>query len=222
MIASSRIRSLFDDLETEYTRRIVGARQPDQHSFVLWKQYIDRITDAEKLVVEKSYTFASSLDYSHGTIPSNVYFSHPLRVGAMSGLLVESSVVEAATLGLLHNIFELTSPDENYLEFLIGKEQIRRLKTLTVDRKNQWDNSYKKAYYDNICRSGELTSLVKVLDKLDNVFLIHTNPDEEVRRKYMNEIYNYVIPLAETVSHDISVFLKEVVEFSNYKMRVSG
>ena len=52
------------------------------------------------------------------------------------------------------------------------------IKKLTVDRPRQWDWDYKRNYYEQISISSEM-SVVKVLDKLDNLYLLSNNPNRE-------------------------------------------
>ena len=60
------------------------------------------------------YLLASQINYSHGTISSEVYFAHPLRVAALS--YIYSNDTDAAIVGLLHNVFEVCSDDISFLQ----------------------------------------------------------------------------------------------------------
>ena len=46
--------------------------------------------------------------------------------------------------------------------------------------------------------------LIKILDKLDNLFLLHLNPNKDVINKYLLEIEKHIMPM---VKKDLPVLL---------------
>jgi (p)ppGpp synthase/HD superfamily hydrolase len=72
-----------------------------------------------------------------------------------------------------------------------------QIKNLTVDRVQQWNAAYKTKYYKILTDGPVSAQIVKVFDKLDNMFLLGLNKDDEIRAKYLAEIERYVIPMAQ-------------------------
>ena len=87
---------------------------------------------------------------------------------------------------------------------------------MTVDRILQWDKSYKRDYYERIRSASIECRVVKIIDKLDNLFLIGINPDEEVRDKYLLEIEQYILPMAKIDLPDVFTYLKDLIAESRH------
>ena len=107
-------------------------------------------------------------------------------------------------LALLHNCFETTKVKDQFIENLFGKKINDEINLLTVNRKNQWDKIYKANYYKKIINSSKNTRIVKVFDKLDNLFVLNKNPNPKIKIKYLAEVKKYIIPI---VKKDVSLLL---------------
>ena len=142
--------------------------------------------------------FALSLDYDHVGLSKNAYLAHPLRVASMLIDYCQDYSIEDIEIALLHNVYEVgkeIKPDDIRKQF--GDLVEASISTLTVDRANQWDAQYKSNYYEAICGLYVGAARVKILDKLDNIFLINNNPDDSVRRMYLTEINKFIIPMSK-------------------------
>ena len=145
-----------------------------------------------------------------------IYFAHPKRVSALSMLLYDNNNIDAAILGLIHNVFELTSRDEKEISLLFGSKISKQAFVLTVDRQFQWDRDYKKEYYEKISSGPIESSVIKVLDKVDNLFILGTNPDSEIKYRYLKEIEDYIVPMTSKSIPSLSNYLERLIEY-NYK-----
>ena len=87
---------------------------------------------------------------------------------------------------------------------------------LTVDREQQWDEDYKNTYYKKIENGPIEARVIKIIDKLDNLFILGVNPNEEIKIKYLKEIEKHVLPLAYRTTPKIYSYMKELVD-DNYK-----
>jgi hypothetical protein len=56
--------------------------------------------------------------------------------------------------------------------------------------------------------------VVKIIDKLDNLFILGLNPDEEVRKRYLNEISNYILPLVKQFLPQLANYFENLVLFN--------
>ena len=188
---------------------MVATKTPDPCAPILWHQALNRVNDTEsRNWLQKARHYSGSIKYHHLGLSSEIYAAHPLRVGAMALLTNNNPDSTAGVIALLHNVYEVTDilPKTISLEF--GVAVSNAISVLTVDRGLQWDEKYKIKYYEAIENEGSSVMLVKVLDKLDNLFLIELNPSAEIRQKYLNEIYRWVLPMAEKVSKPIYNYME--------------
>jgi (p)ppGpp synthase/HD superfamily hydrolase len=206
------ISNILDSIELEKKRRKDGLLKPDQHALVLWDRAIKRIqNDAERSKLEKAFIFAKSLSYKHVGLSSEIYFSHPLRVAALSILISGSIKSDVGVLGLIHNVLEVSDLTEKSLTKTFESEMAMYVSTLTVDRTFQWNREYKIDYYRRIKNKASPCRIVKVIDKLDNIFLLCENQDTKVKEMYLDEIEKFVLPMAQQELPNLYDYFKEIV-----------
>ena len=120
-------------------------------------------------------------------------------------------------LALAHNVIELTGmSDEDTLPNAL-KPIFHMIQKLTVDRAKQWDPSYKENYYDIISSSEEM-SVVKILDKLDNLYGLSSNPSKEIKVLYLHEIEKFVLPLACTFTPKLVDVIDNLLSFNQQEI----
>ncbi len=208
------ISSYLDSFDTEYSRRLVGLTRPDPHAMELWKKVLSSFHNKDLPKLHDTYEYARSIPYDHKGLSPEIYFSHVLRVSALAGLLSSCRNVDTVQIGLLHNALEVGHITPLELARNSSPEIASAIELLTVDRSQQWDSDYKKNYYENLNRASESVRYVKVIDKLDNIFLLHRNPDTETKRKYRDELTKYVLPLAKTCNQELFQYMQELMQFS--------
>jgi len=161
--------------------------------------------------LQDAWDFALSLDYHHPGQSKEVYLAHPMRVA----MLYSQEVYPVDDVGLitamLHNAKEVTSISNDELSARVGKDISNAISVLTVDRARQWDRAYKEHYYKNISESPQFVHKVKILDKLDNLFLLCLNKTDEIREMYLKEIDMWVIPMAQKVLPELVSYMRELV-----------
>ena len=108
-------------------------------------------------------------------------------------------------LALLHNIVETSNYSTNYLNKFLGKFITKQIKVLTVNRKKQWNTKYKEKYYQAINSHHKNTRIIKIIDKLDNLFIIGSCKSDLTRKRYISEIEDYILPM---VKKDIPILSK--------------
>lgn len=192
---------VLDDIAIERERRLRGLHQPDHYAHELWrKALISQPTDLERERLSVVFQFAKKIKYHHLGLTSDIYFSHPLRVAAIGVLMETHHDSRVGILGILHNTLEVSHVSVDTLAKLAGTNISEQVAALTVDRNVQWDRAYKTTYYKNLMAGPRFTRVVKIIDKLDNLFLLGLNEDEDVRAKYLSEIEDFVLPMvAETL-----------------------
>jgi len=103
----------------------------------------------------------------------------------------------------------------------LGKKITNQIKVLTVNRKKQWNIDYKKKYYKNISLDNKNTRIVKIIDKLDNLFIIGLCKSKLIRKRYISEIENYIIPMVKRDIPKLEKYFKGLIkqsyELGHYK-----
>ena len=157
-------------------------------------------------------SFAENLDYKHEGLSPKSYLAHSCRVASLIMEHIECIDTNIIETALVHNIFEVSPDTANSVEEKLGVEQILCLKTLTINRNQQSDSEYLASYYQAICESSEMARIIKVFDKLDNMFIVCIYPDEEIRLGYFKEIQEHVIPLLRLVKPELEDFFLDVIK----------
>ena len=142
------------------------------------------------------YKYISSLEYHHPGLTRQQYMTHPVRVAKLVIQFHKNYSSKEIMLALSHNVLEVAKINLSKIDNDCFLSLIPYIEILTVDRELQWDHSYKVQYYAKI-KKQKITSIIKVLDKVDNLFLLKNNPSSDIKIKYLNEIKEFVVPLAE-------------------------
>lgn len=182
-------------LERERAERLGHLREPDSSAERALALELDAHPELAPFG-RRALDFARGIEYEHPGQSKAMYLAHPMRVTSLYLRFVDSPAWQGVVTSLIHNVLEVGDVDEASVRGAFGEEVALALRTLTVDRTRQWDASYKSGYYDDIAASPPWVGQVKVLDKLDNLYLICLNPDDEVRRRYLDEIEKWIVPMA--------------------------
>lgn len=166
------------------------------------------------IACEKCWKISKKIDYQHVGLSKLAYLSHPIRVASIYMDVVEFPSSHGVNLALLHNLIEVSDISYTNLVEKIGKDLAHDISLLTVDRSHQWDKKYKERYYKVISQSRLEVRQVKVLDKLDNLYMLCLNESDEIRTKYLLEIDAWVKPIAEDCLPNFVSYIDELVEFN--------
>ena len=208
-----KISDILDDIGLERQRRLLGVLKPDPHSLVLWNRAAEvLVNNAERERLAHAFRFAKGVKYRHVGLTSDIYFAHPLRVAALAMLLSEVGRVEMGVLGILHNILEVSDVISDELAGAFGTVISSQVTALTVNRDLQWDRAYKTHYYNHLMQCPLAARAVKIVDKLDNLFLIGLNDDSSVRSRYLAEIEEFVLPMTTTSLPAITSYMENLVK----------
>ena len=170
-----------------------------------------RISKKDYKSVKEITLFIQSLNYNHPGLTKEAYLAHPLRVGKLCLGLVKPLDMKLITLGLIHNVIEVTDCPLKELTERFGTEIVSELSILTIDR-NQTSECYFNNYYQRIYESDRHVRLTKAIDKLDNMFMLCLNSNVDVRSKYLNEIRTYILPIFERDLSKYVSYVSELVE----------
>ncbi len=191
---------------------------PDDQAEKEWKNILNKIKSDKKFKkVLLAYNFSKNLNYIHPGLDSDIYFYHPLRVCILSTKIDQKLSSELMTLCLLHNVFETTSINSKIILKVFGKKITHQLNALTVNRKNEFKKNYKNKYYNNLKRMGKNVVITKILDKLDNLYLLNKNKNLKVKKRYINEIEYFLMPLIKKNIKFLYPYFKNLINISKLK-----
>lgn len=161
--------------------------------------------------IEKFYTEICCLEYRHAGLTATEYLRHPIRIARLALNYSEAANGDLMRLCLAHNVLEVVDQNKCALpKSLLPYSGL--LNTLLVDRSREWDAEYKDSYYCNI-EKYRLACEVKVIDKLDNLYLLDENKNMALKKKYLSEINQYVIPIAEQYLRKVVEDLKRITKY---------
>lgn len=207
------LSNILDNIAMERRRRLLGMLEPDPHALVLWARALAALPDdSERHRLAHAFRFAKEIKYRHVGLTSDIYFSHPLRVAALATLCAGTNDAGVGVLGVLHNVLEVSGVSMAELSAAFGREISDQIITLTVDREVQWDKVYKVGYYCKLMAGPLSMRVVKICDKLDNLFLLGLNPDASVREKYLAEIEDFVLPMTAVSLPGLTTYMRELIQ----------
>jgi (p)ppGpp synthase/HD superfamily hydrolase len=202
----------------EFESRIRNSNYAEKshHANNLWDKLISGLDQRDIEFAVEARKFAATINYRHPGLEPAEYFLHPLRVGSLGGLINSENKLISVQVGLLHNIYEVTDLDRSQIVDLFGLTVDSVLSKLTIDRKRQPDTGYLGNYYDEITALPQNLGLIKVLDKIDNLYLLNVTASPSIKEKYLQEVDGYLRPLCEKVAPYLSNTLNKIIERVRY------
>ena len=206
-----------DTIEKERTRRAKELESPNQNFSLLIDDFSKVCNENEVKEITEFYHLLLSFEYSHPGLNKFAYMAHPIRVARLYISFCNNFRLDTFKLALAHNVIELTGmSNEDTLPNTL-KPIFHMIQKLTVDRAKQWDPDYKENYYDIISRSEEM-SVVKILDKLDNLYGLSSNPSKEIKLLYLYEIEKFVLPLASSFTPKLVDVIDNLLSFNQQEI----
>jgi (p)ppGpp synthase/HD superfamily hydrolase len=189
--------------------------RPEESEKALLQLCATRLTESQLKKVNHALSYAKSLESTDPNHPSmRAYFSHPLRVARLAFQLLDRPSVEIVAMGLLHNVFEVSGLTEGDLLGAGFSERLAiGIRLTTIDRKQQYDEAYLTKFYGRIQAFGEDLTLIKCVDKLDNLLafqLFERTPEIE---RYIVLCEQFVVPLAGALSPEFGDYVQETIDY---------
>ena len=113
-------------------------------------------------------------------------------------------------VSLIHNIFETSEYTKDYLLNYFDTATIKNVELLTIDRNKEHMHDYLLEYYENI-KFEEAALIVKLADKIDNIFTLCLNNDSNKRERYLYVVEVYLLPLVKTKVPHFYNYLKNLI-----------
>ncbi len=163
--------------------------------------------------VARAYGFAQRQATTTGDHPSIVlYMSHPLRIALFCLALAPAPDATLVETALLHNAFEVSGLDEVELVAAgFAPDLAHDVRLLTIDRAREADLAYLAEFYGAIEARGPGLSLLRCLDKLDNLLGAAAIGDAATHRSYVDLAEHFVRPMAERLDPNFGAYFAAVV-----------
>jgi len=210
------INELFMEFNSEKTHRIAEYNTSLNHAQNLWQTLSKSLTKAEYAEAASVRQLAENLNYKHAGFGSKEYFLHPLRVGSIAGIANPEEKILSVKIGLLHNIYEVTDLQKADVLRITNSEVEKIITGLTINRKLQFNSGYLAEYYGIISGFPYKLGIIKVIDKIDNLFTLNTTASSEIKDKYLQEIVDYVVPLCDLVAPQMSKLIRNIAEWVRF------
>ena len=197
-------------IAAEREARLASRRGGGGETATVFEAALVNVPSDNQLVLTEAFDFARGLNYTHPGLTPSAYLAHPVRVMDLVVRLFGNVNLQAAVLALLHNVYEVSRVTEVEVSERFGAEIAGAIAVLTVDRSDTSPESVAR-YYAQLEASPEWVRVVKVCDKLDNLFVLGLNPDDEVRARYLADVERYLRPLAEGCVPQVVPYLDDLV-----------
>jgi len=210
------INEVFLDFDYEKTYRNDNHKLNSSRAQNLWQFLLKSLSKAECAEVISMRQMAENLKYKHAGLTSNEYFLHSLRVGSIAGIANPEAKILSVQVGLLHNIYEVTGLQRSDVLKIADNKVEKIIAGLTINRKLQLDSGYLKNYYGGISNFPHKLGIIKVIDKIDNLFSLNNTANSEIKDRYLQEISEYVVPLCDLVSPQLSKLIRDIAEWVRF------
>lgn len=190
-------------------------QDPHVSELELLKVCAARLPAAEVDEVKQTLSFAKSLESTNASHPSmRAYFSHPVRVARTAFQLLDQPVVEIVSLGLVHNVFEVTGLTEAELIAAGFSQRLADgIRLTTIDRALQYDAAYLSDFYRRIQEFGDDLALIKCVDKLDNLLAFELFERTPQIEQYLALSEEFVVPLAAGLSAEFGDYVQSTIDY---------
>jgi (p)ppGpp synthase/HD superfamily hydrolase len=208
--------SVFGPVEGEVDRKLTDSvAGPPRAETELGRLCVERFGTVALADVHRALRLVRSLPSKEPTHPSlEVYLSHPIRVACFVTRLQSEPRVDALLTALLHNVYEVAGLDESALVAHGFSERLARgIRLLTIDRERETDPSYLLKFYSDIERFGEVLSLIRCVDKWDNILELQLLEDERARMTYLDLADQFVTPMARRLSPEFGRYFEETIAY---------
>ena len=150
-----------------------------------FKEMLSKSDFSKEEIIEILITLDFALVQTYGENPINKYYvNHPIRVAKLSLMWLNSIKEKNFNLiiaALIHNALEKNIITLEKLRSEYSQSVYNSITILTLDRSKEHDPDYIKKYYNELQKTDKYTQMLKVFDKLDNIYSLCLNPNDEVR-----------------------------------------
>jgi (p)ppGpp synthase/HD superfamily hydrolase len=202
---------LFLNFDDELSLRLGNYENKRSRAEELWVYLTKKSNIEQRLKLNKLRNYIEKLQFTHLGFNQNDYFLHILRVASIAGIINTDHHILSTKIGFLHNIYEVTDLDSSQISRKFGNEIKEILNILKINRRLQNNKEYLNLYYEGIYNLPFNSGVVKVLDKLDNLYSLNETATPEIKENYLLEIDEYIVPLCKKVAPHILPTLSDTI-----------
>jgi len=206
------INDLFLKFEQEQYYRNSNYEIKASRAENLWQLLKQGLGKKVSLELDSVRNDVERIQFSHLGLDKSDYFLHVLRVASLAGILNNDFPVSSVKVGFLHNIYEVTSMETLKTVNQYGSQIEKIIVSLKIERDFQNDQKYLSKYYKNIRNLPENLGIIKILDKLDNLYTLNFAASPLVKVRYLDEVRNYVVPLCNDVAPQLLEVLNDTID----------
>jgi len=197
-------------IEKERELRLISKAKNGAESESRFKKCIEKYAEnKDKKRLLETLRFAKQLKCNEPCSSSESYLAHPIRVTCLALQLEPPVNLNTLIIALLHNVPKKTNISYEQLKRHFSETIADSINILAVSRFEGGRSKDKGAYYElNTATRG--VRIVKVLDKLDNLFLLCLNPDDDIRRLYLEEIEDHIFPIVDKELPELSKYFRHL------------
>ncbi len=177
-----------------------------------WQDYSNKENDE---LILKAYKFSKIKHTGQIRDEGTPYFYHPYRVALV--LIQELGLTDTNIIcsALLHDVIEDSDCTDEDIRIMFNEEIAIMVNYLTKPPKKQFNSSKKRHdyYFDRLLKAPDNVLLIKLADRLDNIFSIHLSPRKEKQKKYYDETCQYYLPLAKRINDKL---YQKFISWKNY------
>lgn len=199
----------------EYKLKTLSGAEPLEKVLEDFKEelsYLGANVEQQKILDVVEYALAQ--DYGASLLAKN-YVTHPIRVAIfLIGWMreIDEYSTDVLVAALIHNVIEKNVLSPHEIEVKFGSPWISHtIEILTQDREAMKDPHKKEMYYEEIYKLDKFGQILKFFDKFDNLYAICINPDDEVRKKYIDEIMEKVRPIGVRFAPSLLPYLDALI-----------
>lgn len=164
---------------------------------------VDAASRMNRLV--ERFVSLPSMSVDHPSM--RAYLMHPVRVASFVMHCLKEPSEDVVIVALLHNIFELSGLREDQLEtWDIPSDLPAKIRLLTIDRMRESDRNYLDLFYSSIEKDGKELSLVRCMDKLDNLLGSQIVEPASYRSEYIDLAEHYLAPMASRIDSRLGAY----------------
>ena len=201
---------MIDHLNKVHNLRL---KNPEKFNDVAFTNVLNLFPYSKKKqeIVNSKISLLKDLDKKY----QNFNMMHPLRVMFYSTVFFKKDL-NLILLSMFHNLFEIKKIKKIRYKKLLGKKISNEINVLTMNKEKKLNDAYIKKYYNRLYKSSKNVKMVKCLDKFDNLYNLYKNNNTSVKIKYLNEINQFIMPLAKK-NKSLKKYLNKLVK-RNYSL----
>lgn len=181
------------------------------------EKFLARVTDDR---IRAAHALLAELAGGRTTDAYVGHAAHTVRIASYVHAFQVPPDPETVRIALLHNVMEVCgATPEGLAARGVTAREIDAVQHLTIDRAHESDPVYLAEFYGAIEAFGPDLSLVRCLDKLDNLLGIRESNTGPVFISYVALARQFVLPMAARLDATLAAFFDEVSTFMAKRAR---